>query len=71
MDYFKFCLLDVDKHDLRQKLKRDYELSLVVDAHQEKSIYDKNNSNTSEAKLEFDDFNLPKNKEMNKFLQVV
>ena len=24
VDYFKFCLLDVDKHALREQLTRDY-----------------------------------------------
>jgi hypothetical protein len=64
MDYFKFCLLDFDKHELRQKLKRDYQLSLVVNIHQDKSVYEKNN--IVEAKIE--NFNEPKNKEINKFL---
>jgi Ca2+-binding EF-hand superfamily protein len=26
IDYFKFCLLDFDKHDLRHQLMRDFQL---------------------------------------------
>lgn len=42
MDYFKFCLLDFDKYEIREKLKNDYELAQVRKNFVEKSVYKKN-----------------------------
>lgn len=68
MDYFKFCLLDFDKHELRQKLIRDYQLSLVRKNQQDKSVYHKNNEDLNPQ----EDLTLfPKNKEMIRFLSSV
>ena len=49
IDYFKFCLLDVDKHDMRQQLINDYQLSVVKKQAMDRSVYKKDNDELTEA----------------------
>ena len=64
LDYFKFCLLDYDKVYQRDSLQKKYELQKVADQVGKHDFNDKN-----EAK--FEDGNVPKNKDVNKFISAV
>lgn len=62
MDYFKFCLLDFDKHELRQKLIRNHQLKVI------KKIDDKITGHKQDDRgSEY----VPKNREIHKFMQAV
>ena len=67
--YFKFCLLDYDKVELREKLIRDHQLETVrkQSQNEDKSAF-KKYTDGGQLNLRYLDGNMPKNKDVNNFI---
>lgn len=72
IDYFKFCLLDYDKVELREKLIRDHQLETVrkQSLNEDKSAF-KKYTDGGQLNLRYLDGNMPKNKDVNNFINQV